>query len=302
MMYSKGGVVMRRWGIVVGLLCFSLGGLAQDLEYHKIYTPQEGMDADQIMRIKYHNKYSLFAYDYESTGDVIFIERDGTERHRKFLRQRLVLGRVEDDISYKDLVMFTNPTIVKGMATLTWNYITPEREQDVWLWLPSLKKIRKVSAAQAEDSFMGGDLTVEEVSSRRFDDETYTLLREENFKGYKSFYDGKVFHEGEPCFVIEARPKRKHWYYSKRLVWVSKNFGGNIYDEVYDRGGRLRRTILRAWKIMDVNGRAYPAQIRIEAADLRTQHKTVVLIKDIKFDQGLSEARFTQKTLMRSKW
>jgi hypothetical protein len=218
------------------------------------------------------------------------------------LRQRIILGRASDDVSYKDLVMFTEPTSVKGLATLTWNYMKSTRDQDVWLWLPSLRKIRKVSAGQADDSFMGGDVTVEEITSRRFTDETYKLIAEENFKGYTSFYDGKVFLKGEPCYVIECAPTRKPWYYSKRITYVSKNFGGNMLDEIYDPNGKMYRTLFRGWIIMDVNGKVYPAQNRIEASDLRTGHKTVILFDEIKFDQGLSEDVFTEKTLMRQRW
>jgi len=276
--------------------------VAADLSYYEVYKPKAGMTVDEIMQIKYFNKYTLFAHDYESTGDVIFIEKDGSKRNRRFLRQRIMLGRSSDDVSYKDLVMFTQPTSVKGLATLTWNYMKATRDQDVWLWLPSLRKIRKVSAGQADDSFMGGDLTVEEITSRRFTDETYKLAGEEKFKGYTSVYDGKVYHQGEPCYVIECYPKRKPWYYSKRVAYISKNFGGNMLDEIYDPNGKLVRTLFRGWVIMNVNGKDYAAQNRVEAHDLRTGHKTVMLFDEIKFDQGLSEDIFTQKTLMRQRW
>lgn len=288
--------------LLVGIALIAGYCLAADLQYYEVYKPKPGMMVDEIMQIKYFNKYTLFAHDYESTGDVIFIEKDGSKRNRRFLRQRIILGRKSDDVSYKDLVMFTQPTSVKGLATLTWNYMNPKRDQDVWLWLPSLRKIRKVSAGQADDSFMGGDLTVEEITSRRFSDETYKLIGEEKFKGYTSVYDGKVYHQGEPCYVIECYPKRKPWYYSKRVAYISKNFGGNMLDEIYDPNGKLVRTLFRGWIIMNVNGGDYAAQNRVEAHDLRTGHKTVMLFDEIKFDQGLSEDAFSEKTLMRQRW
>lgn len=283
------------------LLCSYIFAQA-GLEYFQVYKPKEGATADQIMEVKYFNKYTLFAHDYQSVGDVVFMEKDGSRRNRRFLRQRIILDRASDNVSYKDLVMFTAPTSVKGLATLTWNYMNPNRDQDVWLWLPSLRKIRKVSAGQADDSFMGGDLTVEEITSRRLSDETYKLIGEENFKGYTSVYDDKVFHKDEPCYVIEATPKRKPWYYSKRITYVSKNFGGNMLDEIYDPNGKLYRTLFRGWIVMDVNGKEYPVQNRVEASDLRTGHKTVMLFDEIKFDQGLPEDTFTEKNLMRQRW
>lgn len=294
---------MRKAFVLLLMLMLMAGSAwAADLEYFKVHKPKVGMSADAIMQIKYFNKYSLFAHDYKSIGDVIFIEKDGSRRNRRFLRERIILGRSSDGVSYKDLVMFTEPTSVKGLATLTWNYMKPTKDQDVWLWIPSLRKIRKVSAGNGDDSFMGGDVTVEEITTRRFSDETYKLLGEENFKGYTSFYDGKVFHKDEPCYVIEATPVRKPWYYSKRITYVSKNFGGNILDEIYDTNGKLVRTLFRGWIIVEVNAKDYPAQNRVEAEDLRTGHKTVIGFDEIKFDQGLKEDVFSEKTLMRQRW
>jgi outer membrane lipoprotein-sorting protein len=296
---------MKKWLIFLAF-AFSLlfvGNLqALELEYHKVYKPGEGMTAEEIMQLKYFVKYTKFAYDYESTGYVYLIDKTGFTRERTFLRRRLILGRPSDDISYKDLVMFTGPTAVKGLALLTWTYMSPDREQNQWLWLPSLKKIRKISQAQADDSFMGSDFTIEEITTRKFEDETYQLLREEKFKGYKSEFNGKVYHEGTDCFVIEAKPKISPWYYSKRIVWIDKKTGGDIFHEIYDPKGRLYKIIFKDYEIMNVNGKEYATQMLLEVKDLRTGHRTVVEIKDIKYDQGLSEELFTEKSLMRSRW
>lgn len=286
---------------IFGLL-FSGVIFADELEFYKVYKPREGMSADEIMQVKYFVKYTKFAHDYESAGYVYLIDESGFKRERTFLRQRILLGRESDGIAYKDLVMFTDPVAVKGLATLTWSYIQPDREQQQWLWLPSLKKIRKISAAQADDSFMGSDFTIEEITTRRFEDETYQLLREEKFKGYKSEFNGKVYHQGTDCFVIEAKPERSPWHYSKRVVWIDKNTGGDIFHEIYDPKGRLYKTIFKDYEIMNVGGKEYPTQMLLEACDLRTGHRTVVEMKDIKYDQGLSEELFTEKSLMRSRW
>lgn len=296
---------MKRWLIflafVSGLL-FADNLYALELQYHKVYKPEQGMSADEIMQIKYFVKYTKFAQDYESIGYVYLIDKSGFTRERTFLRQRILLGRPSDGIAYKDIVMFTGPTAVKGLATLTWSYVDPDREQQQWLWLPSLKKIRKISAAQAEDSCMGSDLTIEEITTRRFEDEKYSLLREEVFKGYQAELNNKLYHQGTNCFVIEARPKRSPWYYSKRIVWVDKNTGGDIYHEIYDPKGRLFKIIFKDYEIMEVEGKEYVAMMFLEAKDLRTGHKTVVEMKNVKFDQGLAEELFTVKSLMRSRW
>lgn len=274
---------------------------AAQLEYFQVYKPQEGMTADEIMQIEYFVKYTKFAKDVKMSGKAYFIDKSGSVREKETARLRITLGRKSDDLAYKDLVMFTSPQ-VKGLATLTWTYMDPERQQDSWLWVPSLKKIRKISSANADDSFMGSDFTVEDILTRRFEDETYTLLKEENFQGYNCEFDKKTYYKDTPCFVIECKPKRSPWYYSKRILWVDKNTGGGIYEEMYDPTGRMYKTLFKDFEIYNVNGKEYLTQVLLEGKDLRTGHRTVIINSDIKFDQGLSEDSFTERTLMQSRW
>ncbi|MEW6074871.1 MAG: outer membrane lipoprotein-sorting protein [Candidatus Omnitrophota bacterium] len=275
---------------------------ASDLEYFKVYKPTQGMSADEIMKIEYFVKYTEFAHDASFYGKAYFIDKSGSVRERETTRLRITLGRKSDDIAYKDLVMFTAPAQVKGLATLTWTYMDPEKQQDSWLWIPSLKKIRKISVANADDSFMGSDFTIEDILTRRFEDETYSVLSQENFKGYFCDFTKKTYYQDTPCFVIEAKPKRSPWYYSKRILWVDKATGGGIYEEMYDPNGKLFKTIFKKFQAYNVNGKEYPAQELLEGKDLRTGHRTVITNEDIRFDIGISEDQFTEQKLMQSRW
>jgi len=272
---------------------------AAELDYFQVYKPVEGMTADQIMQIEYFTKYTKFAHDAYFEGKAYFVDKSGSVLQRDTLRERITLGK--GGIAYKDLVMFTSPQ-VKGLAVLTWTYEDPNRDQDSWLWVPSLRKIRKISAANADDTFMGSDFTVEDISTRRFEDETYTLIGSENFKGYTSEYDKKTYFKDAPCFVIECKPKRANWYYSKRILWVDKNTGAGIYDEQYDSLGRKFKYIFKDYEIYKVNGKDYPAQVILEGKDLRTDHRTTIVNTIIKFEIGLSESLFTERTLTQSRW
>ncbi|RKY27364.1 MAG: hypothetical protein DRP61_04355 [Candidatus Omnitrophota bacterium] len=292
---------MRWLFIFAGCLLLNLGVFAEKLEYHKVYTPQEGMSAEEIMKIMYHNKYSLFARDYQQTGEVLYVDPSGFTRKRVWKRQRIVKAG-QEGISYKDLVVMTYPTELKGLAVLTWTYEDPQKDQNVWLWIPSLKKVRKISASEDDDAFMGSDFTVEEVSTRRFEDESYKLIGSKNFPGYKFEHTGEVKFKDKPCFVVECTPLKPHWYYSKRIVWIDKDTGGNIFEEYYDKNGKLFKTLFREWVWTDLGDKKYPTQISLECKDLRTNHRTVILMKDTEYDQGLSEYDFTVKALMRSRW
>lgn len=287
--------------LVATLLLFSGRAWAEDLAYFQVYKPKPGMTADEIMQIEYFVKYTRFARDITLLGKAYFIDRGGDTREKETARYRITLGRKSDDMAYKDLVIFTTPA-VRGLGTLTWTYMNSARQQDTWLWLPSLKKIRKISSSNADDTFLGSDFTNEDILTRRFEDETYKLIGTENFKGYTSEYDKKIYYQNTPCFVIEARPKKSPWYYSKRVLWVDKSTGGGIYEEKYDPKGKLYQTIFKDYVVYNVNGRAYPAQVMLEGKDLRSGHRTVITNTDIKFDAGLSEDAFTERALMQSRW
>ena len=294
---------MKKIVLLLAGIIFLQGYLfAAELEYFQVYKPKDGMSADEIMQLKYFNKYTLFAHDVSYTGRAYFIDKSGSTRERATARKRVNLGRKSDGIAYKDITIFTGPTQVKGLGNLAWTYLDPKKEQDVWIWLPSLKKTRKVSASQADDSFLGADFTVEDISTRRFDDESYKLVKEENFSGYTSEFMKKTYYKDTPCFVIEATPKRANWYYVKRLIWIDKNYGTNIYEEKYDARGEKFQTLFRWHEIYNVSGKEYPIQIFLEGQDLRSGHKTEIFNDTVKIDQNLSEDEFTVNALGRSRW
>ena len=276
-------------------------GLAAELEYFQVYKPKDGMSADEIMQIEYFVKYTRFAHDVNLVGKAYFVDKDGSTREKETMRKRITLGRKSDDIAYKDLVIFTTPQ-VRGLGTLTWTYMDPKKQQNSWLWVPSLKKIRKISTANSDDSFLGSDFTIEDILTRRFEDETYTLTGTENFQGYTSEFDKKTYFKDAPCFVIECKPIKSPWYYSKRILWVDKNTGGGIYEEMYDSLGRKFKYIFKDYQIYNVNGKEYPAQVLLEGKDLRTGHRTTIVNTVIEFDKGLSEDLFTQRALTQTRW
>jgi len=272
------------------------------LEYGKVYRLKDGMNADEIMQIKYHNKYSLFAQDYSSTSRIIYVDPSGFKRSKEAVRKRIVKAGKEG-VQYKDIIYLTYPSREKGLAILTWTYEDPQRDQDTWLWIPALKKVRKISASEADDSFMGSDLTVEEVSTRRFEDESYRLLGEKVFEGYKVLETGEEKHKGTSCYIIECIPKRPHWYYSKRVILIDKNTGGNIFEQYYDKKGEIFKTIFRNWIWYDVGGgKQYPIQDIVECKDLRTGHYSTVFVENSLYDKGIDEQEFTVRQLERSKW
>ena len=87
---------MRKLLLVLGLLFLSTNVYAQDLEYYKVYPLRSGMSADDIMKIVYHNKYSLFAKDFLlPKSEVFYIDPSGFTRTKIAFRERIVEGGKE---------------------------------------------------------------------------------------------------------------------------------------------------------------------------------------------------------------
>jgi hypothetical protein len=263
--------------------------------------PAPGISADDLMKIKYFVKYTKFAQDYSGIGAFKLINRREFVRTREWRRYRILLDNRSDIFDYKDLVVIVEPDNIRGVAVLSWTYRDPQKDRETWLWLPSLRRVRKASQNETDTPFMGSEWTTEEVSTRKWVDETYTLLGEKKLGGHTSLSNNKIYHKDTECYVIEAKPKRKEWYYSKRIAWLDKGFGGLIFDEVYDNAGRKQKVILKQYALWD-NG-CIP-QTFLEISNLLTGNLTVVSFhdKDIKFNSGLKEDFFVEKTLMQSKW
>jgi hypothetical protein len=147
---------------------------------------------------------------------------------------------------------------------------------------------------------VGTDYTNEELSTRKWEDETYSFIDENGrFEGYTSRYNEKTYYKDVDGWVVEARPKRKPWYYSRRVLFIPKDIGAQVHDDIYDPNGRRFKEVLKVYEIR--NNGCIP-QIFLEIIDRRTDHMTVVEFDWIKLNVGLDEKAFAPKAMMRTKW
>jgi len=288
---------MKRWLISLSLVC-----LWTSLAFSSTCRPPTlpaSPTVEQIMRHWFDIKFTRYADDVVyPTCRVILIDKLGFKREKIAVRKRLILHG-KKGFDYKDLVAIIYPEYTKGLAILSWAYMDINKQNDLWFWLPSMKKVRKISQAEEDDSFLGTEFTVEDISTRRYGYETYHLLGEDTFKGYTSHYDHKTYLANVPCYKVKAIPKKKDWYYTYRLIWIDKKTGIAIYDEYYDKSGRKFKEIFRYYETPP-NGCWY-SKIW-EVYNFRTGHADVVLIDKGHFNTGLSERRFSPRILERMEW
>lgn len=213
------------------------------------------------------------------------INRKGKERVRKV--SQFTMTDASDN--QKSLIRFLSPADVKGTGLLTVEH--SNRDDDQWLYLPALKKVRRISASDQSDNFMGTDFAYEDLGSEELENYDYKLLGTENLDGVE-------------CYLIEAVPnnekEKKASGYSKRHLWIRRDNFVGILIKYYDKKGELLK-IFKASDIRLIEGTNKWRAHRMEMENVQTRHKTVLLFDNFAINQGLKGKLFTQRYLQRGR-
>lgn len=227
------------------------------------------------------NKEKESAKTEEVAIALNLINKRGKKRIRK-IRQ---FKKVYDDNTEKMLIIFDFPMDVKGTKLL--NVQNKEKEDDQWFYLPALKRVRRISASQNDDSFMGSDFFFEDLRTENLNEFKYTLLGTETFDGVE-------------CYLIEALPKtekkKKDSAYSKRELWIAKENFIILQGKYYDLTGELLKIIVTS-DIQPINGTDKIRYHKVDVHNVQINHRTELFYKNYKIDQGLQDNFFTYENL-----
>ncbi len=142
----------------------------------------------------------------QSEITLTIINKRGKKRVRKLKSYSMEVGKDK-----KTLMFFEYPGDVKGTGFLTWDYDEIGKDDDKWLYLPAMKKTRRISGSSAKkDYFMGTDFTYDDMGERNIDEDTHKLLGEEDVNGHK-------------CWKIESTSKDKRDIFSKKIIWLRQD-------------------------------------------------------------------------------
>ena len=223
----------------------------------------------------------------DSIADATFTLRnaDGQERVRKTITWTKLQPDGTDNMR---LVRFLAPQDVRGTATLTIE--NPDRDDDIWIYLPALKKTRRLVASNKKDSFVGTDFSYGDIIGFKVGEWRHTIEREETL-------------DGVPCYIVDSVPATKEAEensgYSKRRQWIRKDNFVAIKGEFLDVEGRPLKTIT-ASELREVDPEKGRWQaMRLEAHNLQTGHSTVVELRNFKANQGLRAQQFAARELER---
>lgn len=208
------------------------------------------------------------------------INKRGSVRERQLISYSIDVGKDKKD--RKSMMFFQYPGDVKGTAFLTWDYDEIGKDDDKWLYLPAMKKTRRISGSSAKkDYFMGSDFTYDDMGSRNVDEDTHELLGEELVDGQK-------------CWKLQSVPKDNRDIYSKKIAWIRQDCLIPVRVEYYDKMGALQRQ-LEMSDIEKVDG--FWVAKKMQMTNVQTQHQTVLEFKNPKYDLPLDESKFNVNTL-----
>jgi len=216
-----------------------------------------------------------------STADMemVLIDKKGGKRIRRIAT--FTKDKGEDTLS---LMFFKHPADVKDTAFLTHDFDDSKKDDDQWLYLPALKKTKRIASSDKSGSFMGSDLNYSDMSSRDLEDFDFTLKKEVKVRGHEAW-------------LIEAIPRSREVIeetgYSKSLLIVRQD---NYYvvravNWVKD-GGYLKYVDVKQLERIDDIWVGTKTHVTKKKGK-KTVHKTILTLHNVKFNQDLDFKLFT---------
>ena len=184
----------------------------------------------------------------------------------------------------KSMSIFDEPADVKGTAFLTFSHAIKPDEQ--WLYLPALKRVKRINSKNKSGPFMGSEFAYEDIASQEVEKYTYKYLRDETLNGID-------------CFVIERYPAYEHSGYTRQVGWINKAEYRPEKIVFYDRKNSLLKTLTYDGyqQYLDKFWRA--DQMNME--NHQTGKSTTLTWSNYQFNTGLEDRDFNKNSLKRAK-
>jgi len=183
----------------------------------------------------------------------------------------------------KKIMFFVSPADVYNTSFMNWSYDEVGKDDDQWIYLPALKRVKRISSDSKSDYFMGSDFTYDDLGDRHPSSDTHKLLREEEI-------------DGEMCYVVESTPKEEEYMYSKTITWIVKDKWIGKKKEFYDEDDELLKTLTvkESVTLKDV------IVITIsEMHNVQSDHKTIMKLENVQVNTGVSDNKFTERMMKR---
>ncbi len=252
-------------------LCITLSHAADDPNARKIMKmADERDDGDNMI----------------AEMEMILIDKNKKERHRYI--KSFSKDKDKDTLG---LLFFLHPAEIKGTGFLTYSYDESGKNDDQWLYLPSLNKTKRIAASDKSGSFMGSDFTYSDMSSLKLEDYDFSFYEKQK----ETSVDGKK------CWLIWAIPRTKKIIketgYEKSLLFIRQDNYFLIRGKFWLKsGGYIKFLNVKSLKMIDNIWTATELEMK-KTRNKRMDHKTILKLKNIKYNQNLNYGLFLPEKL-----
>lgn len=209
---------------------------------------------------------------------MTLISKSGDTSSRQIRVQSL---EVEND-GDKSLTIFDEPKDVEGTAFLSFSHA--QRPDEQWLYLPALKRVKRISSSNKSGPFMGSEFSFEDLSSFELEKYNYKYLRDDEI-------------DGKPVYVVESYPTYEHSGYTRLVNYIDQKEYRILKTEYYDRKNALLKTLVNSeYKLyLDDYWRAH----KMEMQNHQKGKATILTWSDYEFKTGVDERDFSKNALKR---
>jgi len=221
----------------------------------------------------------------EAVSTLTIIDSQGRERVRKIAQ---VSKLTDNGNTEKKLVRFLEPADVKGTGLLTFDY--EEKDDDMWLYMPALRKTRRIVSSEKSNSFMGSEFTYADMTPPSLDDFNYEKLESETL-------------DSEPCYVVNIIAKNDDIAdengFHRRVVWISKEdfvIRKAVYYDYNDEKYKML-TVKDIKELDSENDKYRPTHMVME--NVQNGRKSILKVNEIQFNPDVKDSYFTTNYLER---
>ena len=237
-------------------------------------------DEAEGLRIAKERKARDEGWEDSFASTTMILRNDSGQESERELR---VYTLEVPDQGDKSLTVFDSPADIKGTAFLSFSYISEPDDQ--WMYLPKLKRVKRIATQNKSGPFMSSEFAYEDMSSFELEKFKFNYLRTETF-------------EGQEVFVVEQVPTDRFSGYSKQVVFIDTAEYRPLKTDFYDKKGSLLKTLtLEDYELyMDKYWRPTVSTM----SNVQTGKGKTLIINDIALQTGeVDERNFDEKRLKR---
>lgn len=218
--------------------------------------------------------------DERATLEMVLRNRQGQES-----RRTLAISKLEvDGDGDRSLTIFDTPRDVAGTALLTYSHALKPDEQ--WLYLPALKRVKRIASANKSGPFVGSEFAYEDLGSNEVEQYAYRWLRDEAL-------------DGRPCFVVEQRPRYPYSGYTRRIVWLDREIYQPLKVEFRDRKDAPLKTLTVQGYTQHLGQYWRPSSMAM--INHQTGKSTTLVWREYRFRTGATARDFDRNALKRAR-